>query len=52
MDSSVKNKAHQYGFYDPFTKQFYAIPARSEEEFKNFLAMLGVAVNQTPTHRS
>lgn len=37
MNSDAKSKEHQYGFYDPASKQFYAIPARSEEEFKRFL---------------
>lgn len=41
MDENLKNKGQQYGFYDPHSKQFYIIPASSEEEFKKFLECLG-----------
>lgn len=49
MDASAKNKIQQYGFYEPSSKQFYTIPAESEEEFKKFLEKLGIVVNQTET---
>lgn len=33
---------HQYGFYDEATQQFYAVPAKTQEEFMQFLEMMGM----------
>lgn len=40
MDKDSKVSGHQFGFYDPESKQFYVIPAKNEEEFKAFLACI------------
>lgn len=35
-----------YGFFDEVTQQFYVLPATNEEEFLNFMNMLGMGNNQ------
>ena len=37
------NTANRFGFYDENTRQFYVIPAASEQEFKKFMEMIGMA---------
>lgn len=32
----------QYGFYDEATQQFYAVPAKTQEEFMQFLEIMGI----------
>lgn len=51
MDKQSKVCANQYGFYDPSSKQFYIIPAQSEEEFKSFLVCFK-ALSETPPSAS
>ena len=34
---------NKFGFYDENTRQFYVIPATSEQEFKKFMEMIGMA---------
>ena len=51
MDKQLKDCANQYGFYDPLSKQFYVIPAQSQEEFKSFLECFK-ALSNTPDSAS
>lgn len=37
------NTPNRFGFYDENTRQFYVIPAASEQEFKKFMEMIGMA---------
>lgn len=40
MNKEEFTKKSQYGFFDPVSKQFFLIPAKSEEEFQTFLSLV------------